>query len=169
MSIIHIAGHLGTDPETRVTPTGQKVTTLRVATNIRRSGKDETIWYRVTIWGDKYDKMLPYLKKGSAVMIVGRLDKPEIYNDREGRPQVSLNVTADIVEFPPFGRPDGKQEGGSSPGYSQQGGQQQQGGYQQQGGHQQQGHQQQGYPAHNQATSGQGSYNPPSDADALPF
>ncbi len=169
MAIIHIAGHLGTDPETRVTPGGQKVTTLRVATNVRRNGKDETIWYRVTIWGDRYDKMLTYLKKGSAVMIVGRLDKPEIYNDREGRPQVSLNVTADIVEFPPFGRPDGKQqEGGFSGGYSQQGGQQQHSGHQQ-GGYQQQGHQQQSYSAQNQATSGQGSYNMPSDADALPF
>lgn len=164
MSIIHIAGHLGADPETRVTPNGLKVTTLRVATNIRRGGKDETVWFRVTIWGDRYDKMLPYLKKGSAVMIVGRLDKPEIYNDKEGRPQVSLNITADIVEFPPFGRPDGKSggEGGSSYGSSPQS---QQGGYNQ--GYQSQGNQ--GYSSPNQATSGQGSYQTPSDVDALPF
>lgn len=112
MAIIHIAGHLGADAESRVTPSGQKVLTLRIASNIRKGGKDETVWFRVTVWGDRYDKMVPYLKKGAAVMVVGRLDKPEIYTDKEGRPQVSLNVTAEIVEFSPFGKSD--KAGGSS-------------------------------------------------------
>lgn len=103
MNFINIAGHLGADPEERFTPSGQKVTTLRVATNVRRSGKDETIWWRVTIWGDKFDKLLPYLKKGSAVIIVGEMAKPEIYIDREGKPQISLNLTAEIIKFSPFG------------------------------------------------------------------
>lgn len=154
MSTIHIAGHLGADPETRVTPSGQKVTTLRVATNIRRGGKDETVWFRVTMWGDRWDKMLPYLKKGSAVMVVGRLDKPEIYNDKEGRPQVSLNVTAEMVEFPPFGRPD---KPASQPGAA--------------AGNPYQEPDNSGYGAPNYAASGQGSYpNAPAfDADKLPF
>lgn len=106
MNILQIAGHLGADPETRFTASGQKVTTLRVATNIRKGGKDDTVWWRVTIWGDRFDKLLPYLKKGSAIIVVGEMGKPEIYTDKEGRPQVSLEITAEIIRFSPFGKSD---------------------------------------------------------------
>lgn len=106
MIIIEIAGHLGADPEVRFTAGGQKVTTLRVATNTRKSGKDETVWWRVTIWGERFDKMMPYLKKGSAIIVIGEMSKPEIYTDKEGRPQVSLDLTAEMIRFSPFGRTD---------------------------------------------------------------
>lgn len=106
MIIIEIAGHLGADPEVRFTPSGQKVTTFRVATNIRKSGKDETVWWRVTVWGERFDKMMPYLKKGSAVIVIGEMSKPEIYTDKEGRNQVSLDITAEMIRFSPFGKSD---------------------------------------------------------------
>ena len=106
MNIITIAGRLGVDPEVRFTSNGQKVTTLRVATNVRKGGKDETVWYRVTIWGEHFDKMISFLKKGSAVIIVGDLAKPEIFTDRDGKPQVSMNITASNIMFSPFGRSD---------------------------------------------------------------
>lgn len=164
MTFAHLAGHLGTDPETRVTPSGQKVTTLRVAVNIRRGGKDETVWWRVSMWGDRWDKMIPYLKKGSAVMVMGRMDKPEIYTDKEGRPQVSLNLTADNVEFPPFGRPD-KPATATSYGQPSQEPDHHQGSAPYAGN--------QGYSTYtspNTTASGQGSYQyNPSDADKLPF
>lgn len=107
MNQVMIAGHLGADPEVRFTSGGQKVTTLRVAARARRgSNKDETIWWRVTIWGEQFDNMIKYLKKGSPVMAFGELSKPEIFTDREGNPQVSMNVTAHQLQFSPFGRPD---------------------------------------------------------------
>jgi single-strand DNA-binding protein len=122
MIIIEIAGHLGADPEARFTPGGQKVTSLRVATNTRKSGKDETVWWRVTIWGERFDKMMPYLKKGSAIIVIGEMGKPEIYTDKEGRPQVSLDLTAEMIRFSPFGRSDRGGQEPASPGqtnYSQ--------------------------------------------------
>lgn len=117
MIIIEIAGHLGADPETRFTPNGQKVTTLRIATNTRKSGKDETVWWRVTIWGERFDKMMPYLKKGSAVIVIGEMGKPEVYTDKEGRPQVSLDLTAEIIRFSPFGKSE-RSEGNANSGHS---------------------------------------------------
>jgi len=104
MNFINIAGHLGADPETRFTPSGKKVTTLRVATRTRKGGNDETIWWRVTIWGDQFDKLLTYLKKGSAVVVFGEMQKPEIFTDREGKPQISLEITASLIQFSPFGK-----------------------------------------------------------------
>ena len=74
MNLIHIAGHLGADPEVRFTQDGKKVISFRVATTSRRKGQEETIWWRVTIWEDRaaaYEKMIPYLKKGNSVMVWG--------------------------------------------------------------------------------------------------
>lgn len=105
MNFIHIAGNLGADPEVRFTSSGKKVTTLKVATRSRRGkgGEEITIWWRVTIWGEQFDKMVSFLKKGSAVMVYGDVHKPEIFTDREGKPQVSLDITAVHIEFSPFG------------------------------------------------------------------
>ena len=127
MNFVHIAGHIGKDPETRYTADGQEVTVFSVAVNVRRGGTDETIWFRVTMWGDRWKKMLPYLTKGKPVMVGGELTrKPEIYTDKNGLQQVSaLEVTADYVKFSPFGKPDQpgaeqKQMGNPSQSYSPQ-------------------------------------------------
>ncbi len=121
MNQMTLAGHLGADPEVRFTSSGKKVTTLRVATRSRRGQKDETIWWRVTIWGEQFDNVIPYFKKGSPIIVVGELSKPEIFTDRDGRPQVSMNVTAYHIMFSPFGRPDhgGTHEGGEAHGHAQ--------------------------------------------------
>lgn len=103
MNFVEIAGNLGADPEERFTPSGKRVIGLRVATKVRQGGKDETIWWKVTIWGDRFDKMLPYLKKGSPIIVIGEMMKPETYVDKEGKTQVSLTITAEIIRFNPFG------------------------------------------------------------------
>lgn len=109
MNQITIAGHLGADPEVRFTSSGQKVTTLRVGARVRKGTKgDETIWWRVTIWGEQFDKMIAYFKKGSPIIVIGELSKPEIFTNRDGSPQVSMNITAHHLMFSPFGRPEGQ-------------------------------------------------------------
>ena len=110
MNQVTVAGHLGADPEVRFTSSGKKVTTLRVAARVRKGSskdKDETIWWKVTIWEEDFDHIIPYFKKGSPIIVIGELNKPEIFTDREGRPQVSMNITAMNLQFSPFGRSDG--------------------------------------------------------------
>jgi single-strand DNA-binding protein len=115
MNFLNLAGHLGADPETRFTSNGKKVTTLRLATRSRRGkNNDETIWWRVTVWGETYDAMLPHLKKGSAIMVCGEMHKPEIFTDRDGKPQVSMEITASYIQFSPFGKPAGTQQASGS-------------------------------------------------------
>lgn len=106
MFFVIIAGHLGKDPETRFTSSGQKVTSFTVATRQRKGKEDVTVWVRVTVWGDRFDKLLPYLKKGSAVVVSGKMNPPSSYTDKEGRTQISLEMTAEMIEFSPFGRAD---------------------------------------------------------------
>src|SRR3990167_6535928 len=123
MNFITIAGHLGSDPEVRFTSAGKKVTVFRMATHSRKWQNDVTIWYRITLWGDQYDKMVSYLKKGSAVVVFGELHRPEMFTDREGKQQISsLEVTASNIQFSPFGKgSSGGQSGGQT---GQEGGQQ---------------------------------------------
>lgn len=119
MNIIQIAGHLGADPDTRFTPSGQKVTTFNVATKVWKGGKEETIWFRITVWGDRFDKMLAHMKKGSAVIVAGELAPARMWTDKEGRTQVSLEITADIIKFSPFGKPEQRAGGQEQEGYGQ--------------------------------------------------
>jgi single-strand DNA-binding protein len=104
MFTVQIAGHLGKKPETRFTPSGQKVTNFSIATNHRKGKEDITQWVRVVIWGDRFDKLLAYLDKGSAIIVTGRMNPPSSYTDKEGRLQITLEVTAEMIDFSPFGK-----------------------------------------------------------------
>lgn len=75
---IIIVGNVGRDPEMRYTPGGQAVTSFSVATNrqyTNNSGETvkETIWFRVSAWGKTGEVCNQYLKKGSKVLVEGRL------------------------------------------------------------------------------------------------
>lgn len=109
MNLIEIAGFLGADPEERFTNTGKKVVSFRVGVRV---GKEETIWWKVTIWNDRFDRMIPYLKKGSAVIVLGEMSKPEIYTGKDGQSQISLNINAEIIKFSPFGKPKSERAAG---------------------------------------------------------
>lgn len=117
MFVVHLAGRLGKKPESRYTPSGQKVTSFTMAINQRRGkGKEDvTTWVRVTIWGDRFDNMLAVLDKGSALIVTGKMNPPSSYIDKEGKTQFSLEVTAEMLEFSPFGRTDGDKVGGYTP------------------------------------------------------
>jgi len=106
MNFVTILGRLGRDAESRFTPNGDKVTTLIIASTGRKSGKEETIWWRITLWGDRFDKMLSYLKKGSSIIVTGEItNKPDIYTDKEGTARVSsLDVRAETIRFSPWGK-----------------------------------------------------------------
>lgn len=117
MFFVTLAGNLGKDPETRFTPSGQKVTTFSLAINQRKGKEEVTTWVRITVWGDRFDKMISFLKKGSSIIVSGRMNPPTSYTDKEGRTQISLEVTAEMLEFSPFGRSDRSAEGQTQGGH----------------------------------------------------
>ncbi len=107
---IIIVGNLGKDPEMRYTPSGQAVTSFSVASNRKYTSSNgeqvnETIWFRVSAWGKQAEICNQYLKKGSKVLIEGRLtpDKttggPRIWQKQDGSSGASFEVTAQTVRF----------------------------------------------------------------------
>lgn len=161
MFTVILAGHLGRDPETRFTPNGKKVTSFTVATNQRKGKEDVTIWVRVTVWDESLDKMIAYLKKGSSVIVTGRMSPPSIYADREGNTQVTLEVVAEMIDFSPFGKGDRAAEGNST--QSHQSSSQ---GYE--GGSAQE-EASPSYARHGTSMTGQNSRQAESEEDSLPF
>lgn len=107
---IIIAGNVGRDPEMRYTPSGQPVTSFSVATNRQytsNSGETvkETIWFRVTTWGKQAEVCNQYVKKGSKVLVEGRMTAdpatggPRVWTGQDGSPRASFEVTANMVRF----------------------------------------------------------------------
>lgn len=107
---IVIVGNLGRDPELRYTPDGKAVTQLNVATSRKWTGSDgqlqkETIWFNVSVWGKQAESCNQWLKKGSTVLVDGRLspdratNEPRIYQDKQGNYRASYEITANDVRF----------------------------------------------------------------------
>ena len=107
---IIIVGNVGRDPEMRYTPSGQAVTSFSVATNRQYTTGNgeqvkETTWFRISAWGKQAEVCNQYLKKGSKVLIEGRLtpDKttggPRVWTGQDGQTRASFEVTAQTVRF----------------------------------------------------------------------
>ena len=107
---IIIAGNLGRDPEMRYTPSGQAVTNFSVATNRQYTASDgqlvkETTWFRISAWGRLAETCNQYLKRGSKVLIEGRLNAdpqsggPRVYTRQDGSTGSSFEITAETVRF----------------------------------------------------------------------
>jgi single-strand DNA-binding protein len=87
---VQLMGNLGKDPETRYTPTGQKVCSFTVAVNHRwktREGeaKESTEWFNIEAWGRLGEICQEYLSKGRAVYIEGRLHTDRYEHEGETR------------------------------------------------------------------------------------
>ena len=106
---IILVGNLGRDPEMRYTPSGQAVTNFSVATNRQYTSSDgtqvkETIWFRVSSWGKTAEVCNQYLRKGSKVLVEGRLvpdpntGGPRVWQGQNG-PGASFEVSASTVRF----------------------------------------------------------------------
>lgn len=99
-----LIGNLGRNPEMRYLPSGTAVCDFSVATN-RTYYKDEekvteTTWFKVTVWGNRAENCNQYLRKGSKVMVEGRL-QPEVntWTKSDGSIGASYDMTASEVIF----------------------------------------------------------------------
>lgn len=107
---ITIVGRLGRDPEMRYTPSGQAVTSFSVATDRQYTDANgqkvkETTWFRVSVWGKQAESANAYLKKGSTVLVDGRLTcdpktgGPRVWKRDDGTESASFEIAASTVRF----------------------------------------------------------------------
>ncbi len=94
-----IVGNLGADPELKFTKDGTEVTNLSVAVNKKHNGQKITTWYRVSCFGKTAENTVQYLKKGSKVLAECSNLRVNLYTRKDGKPDASLDVTADRIVF----------------------------------------------------------------------
>ena len=70
---IILIGNLGKDPEMHFNPDGKAITGFNVATSRKYRDTTETTWFRVSVFGQQAESCAKYLKKGSRVLVEGRL------------------------------------------------------------------------------------------------
>lgn len=101
---VFLLGNLTGDPEVKVFDNGSTVTNFGLAVNSRYKAKDgkektETCFMDVVVWGNQAKACADYLRKGSQVLVEGRLVFEE-WDDREtGKRRTHIRVRADSVQF----------------------------------------------------------------------
>jgi single-strand DNA-binding protein len=99
-----ICGNLGRDPEMRYLPDGKPVTSFSVAVNDGFGDNKKTIWVKVTAWEKQAETCNQYLKKGSKVLVEGRLQSTKegecrTWADQGGKTHATFEMTATTVRF----------------------------------------------------------------------
>ena len=108
MNKIILIGNLTRDPELRTTPNGYTVCDFTIAVNDRRARnqqnaggaqqQDTAQVFRVTAWRQLGENCAKYLAKGRKVFVSGPLTA-RTYQANDGTTRVSLEVSAEDVEF----------------------------------------------------------------------
>lgn len=119
-----IAGNLGRDPEMRYLPSGEAVCNFSVA--VTESWKDKnsgekrenTTWYRVNAFGKLAEICGNYLKKGSGVLLTGKMQSRKW--EKDGVERESWELKADQMQMLGGKPADGGQGGGQQGGGQQQ-------------------------------------------------
>jgi len=93
-----LLGNLGAEPELRMTPGGNAVLKLRLATSEsyldrNKQRQERTEWHRVTVWGRRAEALSRILAKGSRIFVEGGL-RTSSYEDRDGNKRYTTEIVA---------------------------------------------------------------------------
>ncbi|MDO8655339.1 MAG: single-stranded DNA-binding protein [bacterium] len=109
-----IIGNLTADPELRSTTSGQKVCTLRIATNRtwkNQAGQqqEKAEFHSVILWGRLAEIAGQYLKKGSMAYVEGRIETRSWDDQQSGQKKYRTEIIAERLQLGPRGQ--GSSEG----------------------------------------------------------
>jgi single-strand DNA-binding protein len=117
---VMLLGNLGADPELKVTPGGQAVLKLRLATtetylDRNQVRQERTEWHRITLWGKRGEALAKFLAKGDRIFVEGRLQTSSYEKNGEKRYSTEVVATNIILSGGGRGRGEGApaREGGS--------------------------------------------------------
>ena len=101
---VMLIGRLGADPEVRYMPSGDAITTIRLATSRRwrdrntNERKEETEWHRVVFFGGLAKIAGEYLKKGSQAYVEGRI-RTQKWQGQDGQDRYTTEIVADEMHM----------------------------------------------------------------------
>ncbi len=104
LNSVQIIGRLVADPELRYTQKGAPVCDFRIASSRRYKNRDtgeqqeETLFINVVAWRRQAELANDFLKKGSAVLIEGRLRSRQ-WESAQGEKRSAIEIVARRIQF----------------------------------------------------------------------
>lgn len=100
-----VYGNLTRDPEVRSLPSGIQVCSFSVATNRVYKDKngakqEQADFHNIVVFGRQAETAGQYLKKGSSVLVEGRM-QTRSWDDKDGQKKYRTEIVADRVQFGP--------------------------------------------------------------------
>jgi len=100
---VTMIARLGKDPDMRYTPGGKAILNLRVATDHNYQGADgkwinNSDWHNIEIWGDQAERLMETTRKGSTILIEGRISE-ETWEDDSGGKHYKTKIVANLVKI----------------------------------------------------------------------
>jgi len=106
---VTVSGHVGSDSEIK-NYGGTNVLTFSLASTkkVIKNGNPEQVtqWVNCSIWGERAEKLKPYILKGTSIVCVGE-GEVRNYSKADGSAGASLNVRVNDFQF--MGKPEQSQ------------------------------------------------------------
>jgi single-strand DNA-binding protein len=111
---VMLMGHLGGNPELKITQGGKKFCNFTLATSEKYKDKEETQWHKIILREKLADLAAARLSKGDCVLIEGKIKYSE-YTDKEGAKKYKTEIIGLLMQFvktkgkpetPPEDKPD---------------------------------------------------------------
>ena len=121
MNKVFLSGNLTRDPEVRYTQSGKAYARMGIAVNRPYSSKNTegqpTVdFFNMTSWSKQAEFCQRYLKKGSSVIVEGRIENNN-YEDKNGVKHYDVAVNVERIEFAGKKSSDGESSGNGGGNY----------------------------------------------------
>lgn len=98
MNKVFLSGNLTRDPEVRYTNTGKAYMHGSIAVNHARSKNQSADFYNVVAWDKTAEFISKYFRKGSRILIEGRLQTSK-YKNKDGVDVTGVDIVIENAEF----------------------------------------------------------------------
>ena len=93
-----VFGRLTRDPELSYTKSNKAVCKFSIANGRGQQGSDEVNFFDTTVWDKQAQSCAQYLKKGSPVIVAGRL-RQERWKNEAGQTRAKVEIVATSIQF----------------------------------------------------------------------
>lgn len=94
-----VVGRLGRDPDLKITAKGTAVANFSVATDYGYGDSKKTTWFSIVAFGKTAEIVQKFLKKGSLVLVEGRIEIREYEPKGGGEKKKVFEIIANNVRF----------------------------------------------------------------------
>lgn len=104
---VFVAGRLTADPELRTTTSGDQVVSFSIASNRYWRDKngqkqESTEFHNIVVWGRQAEVVNQFSKKGSIILIEGRL-QTRSWEGKDGQNRKTTEIVAENIQLGPRG------------------------------------------------------------------